>query len=70
MLIVKMYEYWDPETQQLIRSRTPKDELTDLKLYTMIAEAGKYLYNKESGAIRASITIPIYLSDKWEERVY
>ena len=70
MLIMKLYEYWDSEKKQTVRSRIPKDELTDLKLFTIIADAGKYLYHKESGAVRASITIPVYLFDKWEERAY
>lgn len=70
MITIKIYEYWDSEQKKTVRNRIPKDELTNLKLFTLIAETGNYLYHKETEAIRASVTVPDYMAEDWEERAY
>lgn len=70
MKILKMYQYWDEKTQQIVQSFTPKYPNTDLIVYVLIADQGKYMYNISTKAIRSSITVPFYAKDDWEERAY
>lgn len=70
MISIKIYEYWDSEQQKIVRSRIPKDKFTDLKLLTLIAEPGNYLYHTETGAVRAAVTVSAYKAHPWEERAY
>ena len=70
MITIKIYEYWDSEKKKTVRSRKPKNELTDLNLFTLIAEHGHYLQHKNTGAIRAAVTVPTYMAQDWEERAY
>lgn len=70
MKIITLYEHWDASQLKCIRSRQPKNIHTDTKLYTLIADFGYYLYNTEHGGICASVTVPAYLKDVWEERKY
>lgn len=70
MKTIKLYEYWDSELQKTVRSRIPKDPLTDLNLVSIIADTNKYLQHKHTGAIRSAITVPVYLQIDWEEKTY
>lgn len=66
-----LYTDWDKENQCYVFSSEQKeDKNCDFITYRLVADAGKYLYNTESGQVKKAITIPFFLKDEWEERAY